>query len=414
MILYNKPGSNKKITITDIKTNYMTAQGKDIVTTNVGLVRIERISTLSGGTDLTIYKMSTANDALPAEVLVRSNPTAATLTSTMRRFVVAPEVNLTRALALQVGDWHGTGDLCNALKYAPGRGDSGVQRYYIDEGEGILLYLPMATYPLSQTRQINIILRNPSTNATYEIEYTDKLSGEERQVGIFNGSGSGIHLEIVSIRVYEIGTDDLPVFYIERTYGEPQNGNAITPLSYSTANNLLDSNIVAKTDAICMRAGANVGAIIVEPTYRRNIKPAMGDGPDVPGVLMADESKHNRPFDGSTVVGNTITLEEGEGLAIYKRTGSALGLYEYMVEFQLESTIVGTYPGEGDVDDGVDYGPTGTEYEGTLVQPAEADVKLGVDYGADGTEFEGTYDAGGSAVFPVFGGTHVIQIKAVE
>ena len=74
----------------------------------------------------------------------------------------------------------------------------------------------------------------------------------------------------------------------------------------------------------------------------------------------------------------------------------------------------GTYPSEGDVDLGVDYGPTGVEYEGTLLQPVESDVRLGVDYGADGTEFEGTYDAGGSAVYPIFGGSHVIQIRMVE
>jgi len=72
-----------------------------------------------------------------------------------------------------------------------------------------------------------------------------------------------------------------------------------------------------------------------------------------------------------------------------------------------------TYPAEGDVDLGVDYGPTGAEYEGTLVQPAESDVLLGVDYGANGTEFEGTY-SGGSAVYPIFGGSHIIQLKVVE
>jgi hypothetical protein len=397
--VFNNYGSNKKISITEIKTNYMTAQGKDVATFAVGLTRIERVSAMSGGADITPAKMSESADDLPAQVIIKANPTAVTLTSTMRRFTVGSEFNITRVLACQVADWHGAGDLCNALKYAPGRGDSGVQRFFMDEGEGVLLYLPQATYPLSQTRQINIILRNPSTNATYQIEWTDKLSGEENQVGIFNGSGSSIDLEIVSIRVYEIGTDELPVFYIERFSGEPIGGSSITPISYRTANDLLDSNIITKTDTRCKRAGNNIGAIVIEPTYRRNIKVALGDGPEVPGVLLVDESKFNKPIDFSTINGNEIELREGEGLAIYKRTGSALGLYEYVIEFQLESTITGTYPAEGDVDDGVDYGPTGADYEGTLVQPAEADVKLGVDYGADGTEFEGSYSPGGSTTY---------------
>jgi hypothetical protein len=59
---------------------------------------------------------------------------------------------------------------------------------------------------------------------------------------------------------------------------------------------------------------------------------------------------------------------------------------------EIQPPAAGTYPTEGDVDLGIDYGPTGTEYTGTLVQPVESDVKIGIDYGADGTEFTGTYD----------------------
>lgn len=54
----------------------------------------------------------------------------------------------------------------------------------------------------------------------------------------------------------------------------------------------------------------------------------------------------------------------------------------------------GSYPGVGDVDFGVEYGPN-AEYTGTLVQPAESDVESGVQYGAGGTEFTGTATGGG-------------------
>jgi len=59
-----------------------------------------------------------------------------------------------------------------------------------------------------------------------------------------------------------------------------------------------------------------------------------------------------------------------------------------------------TYPIEDDVRNGVDYGPTGTEYDGDLVLPAVTDVKLGVGYGADGTEYTGTYSPGGGGIKP--------------
>ena len=68
--------------------------------------------------------------------------------------------------------------------------------------------------------------------------------------------------------------------------------------------------------------------------------------------------------------------------------------------FRVDATIThnppnATYPAVGDVDQGIQYGPTGTDYTGTLVQPAEADVKNGVSYGAGGTEFTGTLVGGG-------------------
>ncbi len=49
----------------------------------------------------------------------------------------------------------------------------------------------------------------------------------------------------------------------------------------------------------------------------------------------------------------------------------------------------GTFPIADDVRDGVDYGPTGADYDGDLILPAVGDVREGVGYGADGTEYIG-------------------------
>jgi hypothetical protein len=94
-----------------------------------------------------------------------------------------------------------------------------------------------------------------------------------------------------------------------------------------------------------------------------------------------------------------IVLQPNEGVAV---VGGGVGLVETSEQAYLDVEIVGyvdspdaVYPIENDVRNGVDYGPTGTEYDGDLVLPAEADVKDGVFYGADGTEYEGTYVGGG-------------------
>lgn len=68
--------------------------------------------------------------------------------------------------------------------------------------------------------------------------------------------------------------------------------------------------------------------------------------------------------------------------------------FSMMVCGDEEPLASGTYPVAGDVDQGVSYGPTGTEYTGTLAQPAQGDVKKGVTYGAGGTEFTGTLEGG--------------------
>ena len=53
----------------------------------------------------------------------------------------------------------------------------------------------------------------------------------------------------------------------------------------------------------------------------------------------------------------------------------------------------GVFPNPDDVRAGMDYGPTGTEYDGDLILPAPSNVKEGVGYGADGNEYVGTFVA---------------------
>jgi hypothetical protein len=75
------------------------------------------------------------------------------------------------------------------------------------------------------------------------------------------------------------------------------------------------------------------------------------------------------------------------------REARTIVLQEVTDPFEVTS---GIYPAVGDVDaTAAKYGPTGTEYQGTLVQPAVSDVLLGVSYGADGIEFTGTLAVGG-------------------
>lgn len=79
------------------------------------------------------------------------------------------------------------------------------------------------------------------------------------------------------------------------------------------------------------------------------------------------------------------------------------GIEWYQDGFKYIGSLSGgsaVFPPVGDVDLGIVFGPTGTDYTGTSVNPAEADVRSGTTYGASGTEFTGTLVAGGGSTGP--------------
>jgi len=69
---------------------------------------------------------------------------------------------------------------------------------------------------------------------------------------------------------------------------------------------------------------------------------------------------------------------------------------QYYNTFQIPAGagVGAVFPAEGDVDYGVNYGPTGADYTGTITQPDPVNVLAGVQYGADGTEYTGLLTGG--------------------
>jgi len=161
----------------------------------------------------------------------------------------------------------------------------------------------------------------------------------------------------------------------------------------------LPAEIFIKKNCVTTRAGAKYGALIASPAYRRVTLAEPPYGPAITGGPQVARRGLFSP-DMDTRGAAPIVLSEGQGIALFIRTASAQLFHEFTATIDIEGADVsGTYPAPDDVRNGVDYGPTGTEYDGDLVLPVAADVKLGVGYGADGTELTGTYAAtGGSGV----------------
>lgn len=90
-----------------------------------------------------------------------------------------------------------------------------------------------------------------------------------------------------------------------------------------------------------------------------------------------------------------LTMERGD-------IGTVLDMVSRVSEFLTPRLGVGqVFPSPDDVEVGVDFGPSGADYTGNLVQPAEIDVVTGVQYGANGTEFTGDAPAGGGGFISI-------------
>lgn len=117
-------------------------------------------------------------------------------------------------------------------------------------------------------------------------------------------------------------------------------------------------------------------------------------------ALQADSPAKAAGYPGALPAGGTGYLDIG-ALQRQESTSGGGGEGVYPSEDDVQqgvsygptgSDYTGNFvpPAVGDVEDGVRYGAAGIEFEGTLELPAEKDVRVGVGYGAMGTEFEGT------------------------
>jgi hypothetical protein len=238
---------------------------------------------------------------------------------------------------------------------------------------------------------------------------------------LMNGSGSGRVIYITSIEIQETGENGQYDLYTldryEQKWTNP--GDPMQILKLDTNNADLPASITVEENPRLDWIGKSIGGYMMQPFYKRVLNPIPYFAPGTAhpvgcGGGYCRAKVTNYPVNTSTIT--PVILRPGQGFGVRRQNTSERCPAEIVVTFTVENEpIVGTYPAEGDVDNtAADYGPTGTEYTGTFAVPAVGNVVDGVFYGAAGTEFEGTYVGGGSAVYPVIGGSHVIQSEGGE
>ena len=253
---------------------------------------------------------------------------------------------------------------CEGRKSAVMYHDSAAtQAYIIREGESFIITFGSAP----TAARVNVIFRHAgvvyemSTVARGDKAHLNVAGGDLDEVYIRNLTGSGSNVEILSVDVIdELAGMPTPVITAHlELIDEHSGGDAIVPVALDSANGSLPSGIELRTGALTLRGGSKKGGWITRPYLQRTTAISQGLFRDLTWAPVG-LSRHLRKKCNGRVV-----LREGEGAALLYRLPSAAAVGEWLVNFTL-ALDDGVYPAVGDVAFGTNYGPTGTEYTGTL------------------------------------------------
>lgn len=173
-----------------------------------GLFEIRTISGLSGGDDLATIKHDENESDLPSQVAIVRYPEAVTSTATWRRFVDCPQAgNFQAAGAMTAArldtSLGGGGDLSSMMRIG-GTGD--MQPVVLREGQGLAIVqsqIGIAHGMFALSGQVIV----QSTGATHNFStgpIVNESTNDDPLLAVFNGSGSGVVLEIRGLRYREL------------------------------------------------------------------------------------------------------------------------------------------------------------------------------------------------------------------
>ena len=395
-----------------------------------GKLRLFRTTAQSGGTAISVVKHDTGSASLPSQVVAVNNPDSVTTTGAAIRGVAdAPTYSIATNNGMAARNFGGTllsyDKSHNADILRAGCGTGVCEPIVLREGEGVALTQQEAGVPHSMA--IACQVTDLSTGATYTVRARSLCSDPIIGAGIwglFNGSGSGVVLQVRVVILPMDGETNLPMTTrLAKISGLDLGADALTPFAADTANSVpaslacftgptrarlvggwnQDWQYGISATSIPLAEQQNAG-VFTRKTYSKDF-PAIGSS--------INQTMQRSGMDDIVVfrakAGSGIRINPGEGLGLLAGRGGVLDFSTFHT-YNLEATILhyppdlgaAVYPDEGDVDSGITYGPTGTDYTGTLTLPTEAQVESGVGFGANGTEFTGSFAGGGGGTGTAF------------
>lgn len=343
LALFNRTGSGRKVTISEILIKDMSAPNNaGTAFTDIDFMRITGY--VGGESAIVPQKHDPNNDSLPAGVVALEDCDSVTTSGTTFRAInIMPWWNetqsaLNRPGALTPGNTK-DGINTSTFFYQNFSRVTDIQGLILREGEGFCI-MPRSNavyYPVKYKAIVKF--RKTSNSHCYSISNAVVMAGDRIPMVLFNTAGSGVVLEIYQVDLIDIGSQIYPnLFSVERIDSCDVAHSLLSDISLFDSNNeSLVGKIDYRREANVSLAGHKTGAIITRPIIKRDWQTSNGGGNyTIPNF----ESRSQRLFDLPDPVSNII-LREGEGIAVFKRTLSSIGAASIYIRFQVDKISLG-------------------------------------------------------------------------
>jgi hypothetical protein len=342
LAIFNRHGSSRKVTVHEVFFRDLSSPNS----ANVTNIDFKRITEYTGGENtLTPVKLDSSNDDLPSQVICVED--ADTITSSeieYRRIVNIPFYSaaavMNRPGTLTPGNTRDNMSPSNFL-YSNFQNASEVQGIILREGEGFAI-APKSNLVYQTIRYKAIIkFRKTSNSHCYTISEMITTGADAVPIVLFNGSGSGVILEIYQVDLIEVGVNTFPyMFSVERIEGIDSavyfEDSIIASLD--STNESLTGLVDYKLEVPVTKAGYKSGAIMAQPILKRDWQTSRGPGMPSPNASFeAMNASFLMPHNDLS----EIILHEGEGIAIFKRVPSSIGKSSIKVTFSVDTISAG-------------------------------------------------------------------------
>lgn len=393
LAIFNTTGSNSLVRIREISVSPLNFEGTTRNTANLSLTTAH-----NGGDSVTPFSLDSTNAAFPSTVEIRTNVLSYTAATGS---YVKSMLQQTALLGVTAGYPFAKINIQTRWKDAT---TAETQKIVMRNGQGVAFTNPSYPNTYGFPVTINATIRLSDTGACYQMTGFAN-SNTPAMFSILNNGYTAGNVELLDIRIDAVrgGTaaantaDVIPYHTVAllEGYNPSVNGEVITEKKFDSANTL-NSYIKLYKNVDVGYFFARTGNLATNALMFRYI-------PRSETLATPQMSPWKSVVFKSNDAATDIVVREGSGIAVLQPGAGAYGSsYSIDVVFTQESTTAGAvYPGVGDVDLSIQYGPNGTDYTGTLAQPATTNVLAGIQYGAGGTEFTGTATGGGGGFISI-------------